>query len=198
MDLIKYYDDNNDDDNSKEMIFLINETGEDLFISHSNNLEVNLIYLFLINLKDVHSKVDQNKSLVSSSLIAHKCMSLIVANSHRLQEKSSNIDDRCVQEQKQIHFQVITKKGCFSLWSYDFIFRFEMLLKRSTSTNDANVFFSINLSSKINLPIQILSDIQVRNDHMHVIFSSIGRIVNYTKMPLLVLKTNANDPKLYE
>ena len=48
------------------------------------------------------------------------------------------------------------------------------------------------------MPIQILSNIQVRNNHVHVIFSSIGKIVNCTKIPLLILKTNSNDPQLYE
>ena len=43
MDLIKY----DDDDDGKEMIFLINETGDDLFIDDLNNLQVNLIYFCL-------------------------------------------------------------------------------------------------------------------------------------------------------
>lgn len=109
MDLIEYHD-----DNSEEIIFLINETGEDMFISHSNDLQVDLVNVLLI-FHDVHSKVDQNTPLVSSCLITHERMSLTVANNHRLQENPSNIDDQCLQGEKKICFQVITKMRFSSL-----------------------------------------------------------------------------------
>ena len=66
---------------------------------------------FLIDLTDVHSKIDRQKSLVSSSLIAHEWMSVVVGNNHRLEGKSWNVGDRFVQGQKEIRFQVKMKKN---------------------------------------------------------------------------------------
>lgn len=89
MDLIKY-DDDDDNDDGKEMIFLINETGEDLFIYDLDNLQVNLIFVLWFISKDVPSKVDQNKSFMSFNLTTHEWMPLIVANKHQFSDTGNS------------------------------------------------------------------------------------------------------------
>lgn len=65
------------------MIFLINETGEDVRIFHCAGSE----------------------DVISSTLITHEWMSAVVGN-HRLEDKSWDVTDRFVQEQNEIRFQV--------------------------------------------------------------------------------------------